>query len=58
MFGLKVYDLSGWIHPGGTYLIQKSYGKEISRYLYGAYSIEGSKRPPYSHSAHAFNLLE
>ena len=58
LLGNRVYDVSNLNHPGGDFLIQNCIGKEISRYFFGAHSLEiNQKNPPHNHSIWAFNLL-
>ena len=30
-------------HPGGRFLIEKNFGRDISKFFYGGYSLEPSK---------------
>lgn len=53
-----MYDLTGWTHPGGDFLIENSIGREVGRYLYGNYTFEGSGKAPHKHSPLAFRELE
>ena len=49
--GNKVYDLTDWTHPGGNFIIQACLGREIGRYFYGNYALEGTNMKPHKHSA-------
>jgi cytochrome b involved in lipid metabolism len=37
-------------HPGGTFFIEKNYGRDISKFYYGGYSMVSTAKP-YTHSA-------
>lgn len=39
-------------HPGGKFLIQVNVGRDISRFFYGGYSLEGNfnQKPPLGHN--------
>ena len=41
------------VHPGGRFLIEKHIGREIGKYLYGSYAVEGNCKP-HVHSKFAF----
>jgi len=58
IYGNKVYDMTGWIHPGGNFLIEAVVGREISRFLHGAYGLESTSMQPHTHSTFALELLE
>ena len=58
MYGNKVYDVTGWIHPGGSFILNQVIGREISRFIHGGEALENSKMKPHTHSAHALKLLE
>ncbi len=58
MYKYKVYDVTNLLHPGGNYIIQKLQGEEISRYIHGAYGLESTKLPAYTHTVFAHKLLE
>lgn len=38
-----------WEHPGSTYVIDMTIGKDIGKYFYGSYSLEDMVKP-YTHS--------
>ena len=40
IFRNKVYDMNNFFHPGGNHIITNTLGREISRFLYGAFSLE------------------
>ncbi len=58
----SIYDISGFSHPGGSYLTNnlKIRGRDISRYLYGGQMLEeyGGKVQGNEHSEKALVLLE
>ena len=54
----SIYDLTKFFHPGGEFLIEQCKGRDVSRFLVGAYAIETSKLKPHKHSEKAFSLLE
>ena len=58
MYKYKIYDITGLIHPGGAYIIDKVVGEEISRYIHGAYGLESTKMEAYSHTIYAQRLLD
>lgn len=58
MYKYKVYDVSELLHPGGNFIIEKLLGEEISRYIHGAYGLESTKLPAYTHTVFAHKLLE
>ncbi|KAL4441412.1 hypothetical protein ABPG74_013707 [Tetrahymena malaccensis] len=41
IIGQKVYDLTGFMHPGGNYMLKLINGQEVQRYLNGQQHIEG-----------------
>ena len=45
------------VHPGGRFLIEKHIGREIGKYLYGSYAVEGNCKP-HVHSKFAFQMVE
>ena len=54
----SVYDLSEFLHPGGEYIIEQCNGREVGRFLFGAYCLENLNMDPYKHSIYAINYLE
>ena len=59
IFGNYVYDISEFVHPGGQYIMQKIYGREVGRFMYGSYHLEEfGTLPAYTHSHEAFAILE
>jgi len=57
ILGNSIFDLTDWIHPGGNFIIQDCVGKEVGRYFYGNFALEGSRMKPHKHSAVAFAHL-
>ena len=50
---LKVGDYDHF-HPGGRFTMKKNYGRDISKYFYGAYKlVNESNEKNYNHSAGA-----
>ena len=58
LHGHKVLDVTGYWHPGGNYILQEVWGKEISRYFYGAHALETTKEIPHKHSTYALSRLQ
>jgi len=50
MIGNCLYDLSDWQHPGGNYLIKKTYGRDCSAFFFDGYHIEEYNKHGYIHS--------
>lgn len=52
-------DIGDWAkyHPGGKYAIEKNFGTDIGRYLYGVYKINEDHRA-YNHSEYAYNRVK
>lgn len=40
-------------HPGGNYIFSKIYGREIDRFFFGGYALEGDIRKSYVHTPKA-----
>ena len=57
LFQNSVYDLTNFVHPGGDFLIEQCIGRDVTRFLIGAYSLESTKFQPYNHSENAYSLL-
>jgi hypothetical protein len=58
LFNNSVVDLSGMTHPGGEAIWRAVQGREISRFIYGAYAIESTPMKPYKHSEYAMRMIE
>ena len=58
MYKYKLYDITGLVHPGGSYIIEKIVGEQISRYIHGAYGLESTQMKAYSHTIYAQKLLD
>ncbi len=56
--GNGIYDLTDWVHPGGNFIIEACIGREVGRYFYGNYSLEGTSRKPHKHSQLAFSQVQ
>jgi len=46
----SIINLTGLVHPGGQFIWQAVKGREVSRFIYGAYGLENSEIPAYNHS--------
>lgn len=57
LFNNQIVDLTGLTHPGGQYIWNEVYGREVSRFIYGAYGLETSLSTPYKHSKFAIDLI-
>jgi cytochrome b involved in lipid metabolism len=53
-----VLNVSGykWEHPGGSFVFDLNKGRDVSKYFYGGYSLEGGVRP-YTHSNVARSIV-
>ena len=60
MYNQYVVDVSSLLstHPGGRFVIEKNIGREIGKYLYGAYTVESSSMSPHAHTRYAFDSLK
>lgn len=58
IFNNTVIDLTGMTHPGGNFIWKSVKGREISRFLYGAYGLENTLIPPYKHSIYAYQMIK
>ena len=54
----RVYDVTTLNHPGGRVIIEHVYGRDIERFLFGAYAIELSNMSTHLHSKRARLILE
>ena len=60
-----VIDISKFInkHPGGKFMLEQNIGRDISKYFYGGYALEGNlkrnKNPPtgHNHSNYARKII-
>jgi len=53
-----VLDLDGYFcfHPGGRFVLKHNVGKDISKFFYGGYNLDGNldgDKPGYNHSSYA-----
>ena len=53
----QVFDLGGFFHPGGNFIIEAVRGREVGRFLYGAYGAESIPGTEHKHSKRAFEVL-
>lgn len=61
MFDNLVLNTAGFerIHPGGKFALQQNYGRDISKFFNGGYSlVQGPGIKPHHHSAHALKILK
>ncbi|EAS06748.2 DOMON domain protein (macronuclear) [Tetrahymena thermophila SB210] len=58
IYNQGVYDISNFVHPGGQFIINEIIGKEIGRYMIGAFPLEGYNFKPHNHSFAAIKLLK
>ena len=60
LYGNKVFDLTKKRHPGGQYIWDKLYGRDISRFINGNHIFEDidSFSISHEHSIPAINFLE
>lgn len=47
IFNNDVIDITKLTHPGGQFIWEDVAGREISRFIYGAYGLETTKIPAY-----------
>lgn len=52
-----VYDVGNFFHPGGNFIIEAVRGREVGRFLYGAYGLESMPGTEHKHSKKAFEVL-
>ena len=60
MYNQYVVDVTSLLssHPGGRFVIEKNIGREIGKYLYGAYTVESSSMSPHAHTRYAFDAMK
>ncbi|EAR87476.1 cytochrome b5-like heme/steroid-binding domain protein (macronuclear) [Tetrahymena thermophila SB210] len=58
IFDNGIYDIKNMYHPGGNFIIKKMKGREIGRFMYGAFGLETSNMAGYEHSKYAYDMLE
>jgi len=59
MLDNKVFEFKNFNHPGGNFMMDKIIGREVGRFLYGAYGLEipeGTKQ--HSHSILALRVIQ
>lgn len=57
LYGNRVVNVTGFMHPGGNYILSAVNGRDIDRCFFGGYALEGDKRPAYTHSKAAEKYL-
>jgi hypothetical protein len=45
------------VHPGGRFFLEKNYGRDISKFYFGGYSMVQGARP-YTHSAWSLSIIK
>ncbi|CAD8113101.1 unnamed protein product [Paramecium sonneborni] len=58
IFNNDIVNLTGFIHPGGQYIWEKTKGREISRFIYGGQGLEDGSCPVYKHSVKAIQMIK
>ncbi|CAD8106849.1 unnamed protein product [Paramecium primaurelia] len=58
IFNNSIVDLTGFVHPGGQYIWEKTKGREISRFIYGGQSLEDGNSRAYTHSDKVITLIQ
>jgi len=61
IFDNLVLNLNGYdvLHPGGRFVLRHNFGRDISKFFNGGYSlIQGKGVTPHQHSAHALEILK
>ena len=57
LYGNYVIDMTNIVHPGGNFIIEETWGREVSRFLNGSYALETTKKTKHRHSSFAYNML-
>ena len=59
MFDNVILDAKGYweVHPGGRFFLEKNYGRDISKFYFGGYSMVQGKKP-YTHSAWSLSIIK
>lgn len=55
-----VLDVKGYEihHPGGRFVMQRNYGRDISKYFYGGYTMMAGRQPQIVHSIQALAIAK
>jgi len=53
----RIYDLTSFDHPGGNFIISSVKGRELGRFMYGAYSLEAMNHKKYHHTTTDMAIL-
>ena len=54
----NLYDLTGFTHSGGNFIIAECNGRDVGRFLAGAYALESTQMLPHIHTRYAYMALE
>lgn len=58
IFKDSILDLTKLTHPGGRQIWLDAKGREVSRFVYGAYPLETTKMPPHTHSKQTLRWIK
>ncbi|CAD8193618.1 unnamed protein product [Paramecium octaurelia] len=58
IFNNEIINLTGFVHPGGQYIWEKTKGREISRFIYGSQGLEDGSCPAFKHSDKAIQMIK
>ena len=53
-----IFDISKVNHPGPQFIFNEIKGREIGRFIFGAYGLESTELKEHIHSKDAITLLE
>ncbi len=59
--GNSIYDITHFSHPGGQYIVNQIYGRDIGRFIFGCYSLENYgflSLDSWVHSVEAMAVME
>jgi cytochrome b involved in lipid metabolism len=61
LMGNSIYDITNFKHPGGQYIVNQIYGRDVGRFIFGCYSLENYgflSLDSWVHSVEAMAVLE